>query len=64
MMNELAPHTKDGSYARPTYTFSSAIGTAESPVRLLADLMLTLASLAASACALGTAHAAYGMQPR
>lgn len=32
MMQELAPQTKDGSYARPNYKFKGAIGSAEFPV--------------------------------
>ena len=42
MMNELAPHTKDGSYARPTYTFSTAIGTPEFPVSMSRQARLHL----------------------
>lgn len=53
MMNELAPHTKDGSYARPTYTFSSEIGTAQFPVSACSRFCGChhYAALGASACA-------------
>ena len=33
MMQELAPQTKDGSYARPSYKFKGALGSTEFPVR-------------------------------
>ena len=32
-MKELAPQTKDGSYARPTYNLKGVIGSPEFPVR-------------------------------
>lgn len=32
MMKELAPQTKDGSYARPTYNLKGVIGSPEFPV--------------------------------
>ncbi len=35
MMKELAPQTKDGSYARPTYNLKGFIGSPEFPVSLL-----------------------------
>ena len=31
-MKELAPQTKDGSYARPTYNLKGVIGSSEFPV--------------------------------
>ena len=31
-MKELAPQTKDGSYARPTYNLKGVIGSPEFPV--------------------------------
>jgi hypothetical protein len=35
LMRELAPQSPDGSYARPSYTFNSAIGDPGFPVRIL-----------------------------
>ena len=32
MMKELAPQTKDGSYARPTYNLKGVIGSPDFPV--------------------------------
>ena len=32
MMKELAPQTKDGSYARPTYNLKGVVGSPEFPV--------------------------------
>lgn len=39
MMKELAPQTKDGSYARPTYNLKGVIGSPELPVRPLCRLL-------------------------
>ncbi len=36
-MKELAPQTKDGSYARPTYNLKGVIGSPEFPVSQLSS---------------------------